>query len=944
MSFIKKLILVTLIILVFSIISVNSQEVKTEGQVPIDANVKIGKLDNGLTYYIRKNEFPKDRAEFFLTVNAGAILEDDDQDGLAHFCEHMAFNGTKNFEKHDIIHYLQSIGMKFGPEINAFTSHDVTNYMLNKVPTDVPENIDTALMILYDWANNLSFEEEEIDNERGVIHEEWRTRRGAQFRLKTKTDKTLFKGSKYAKRDVIGDIDVIDNCKYETLRRFYNEWYRPELQAIIAIGDFDIEKMERKITELFEKMPVKEDARERKYFPVPDHEESFVAVETDEEARYSTVQVYYKHDAVTKEEKGDLSYLRTSLMHQLYYNMFKDRMQELLRSENPPFIYAYTNYSNIARTKAAYMTFALAKNNQVENTLETIIKENKRIEKHGFTETEIERAKKKLLKDILKEYNERNKKESMKYAWDYFSNFLENKPVTGIEFYYAFAKEVVPGISIEELNELAPKWITDKNMVAIVTAPEKEGINVPTEEKVKEIIEKTKRNEVEAYTDTDVAKDLIDKKPAPAPVKEVVKNEALDFEEWTLENGAKVIAKNTAFKDDEILFTAFSEGGFSLYPPEKITSAKLASTIINQSGLNDMDMNELQKFLSDKDAEVHAWINELQEGLRGQSSVKDFETMLKMTYLYFTDTREDSTAYQSYLTRIMGFIENKGLDPRSALMDTIMLTMTQNSPYHKPFTKKRLQEAKFDEVHQIYNERLSNAADFTFIFVGNIDKEKHKPLIETYIGGIPSKQVNEKWKDLNVRPPEGVVEKTFYRNMKVPKATVFVSFADEYEQTPENKIALSALNDILDVRYTETIREEQGGTYGVRINTSQEKYPVENYQTNIYFDCAPENAEKLSGIVFEEIKKIQEDGPLAKDLKNFKENKLKKRKENLEKNKFWRSLIKKKYYYHADDEIVTEYENLVKGVTAEDVKEAAKKYLSNDHYVKIVMYPETFKE
>lgn len=912
-------------------------------QIPIDENVKIGKLDNGFTYYIRKNNMPKERAEFFLTVDAGAILENDNQDGLAHFCEHMCFNGTKNFEEHQIIKYLQSIGMKFGPEINAFTSHDVTNYMLQKVPTTDPLVVDTALLILYDWANNVSFENEEIDKERGVIHEEWRTRRGAQFRLSTKTDKVLLKESKYAKRDVIGDIDIIDNFEYQVIRDFYHDWYRPDLQALIAVGDFDVDKMEKKIKDLFGKTPKRENPKERKLYEIPDHKETLIAIETDEEARFPMIQVYYKHDVVKNEKKEFISYAYEELKHRIYNTIFRERIEEIKRQPNPPFSYAYTYYGNIRRTKDAYTSVAISNNQNIEKSIDVIFTENKRIKKYGFTAGELERAKKKILKDVENEYNERNKKESLKYVWNYFSHFLSNEPIPGIEFQYEYTQKTLPEITVEEINALADKWITDENRVVIVTAPKKEEIKVPTKERVLEIIKEVEAKEVKPIEDKTITEPLLAKTPEPVEIIEEDKDDELGIVEWKLKNGATVVIKSTEFKDDEIRFNAFSKGGYSLYAADDYMTLTNAAGIVDQSGVSNFSISDLEKIMSDKEVSLRPWIGELEEGFRGRSSKKDFESMLKLLYLYFTEPREDKNAFDSYIARQKGMLQNKALDPRSVLGDSLTITIYQNHPYRQPLTAERMDQIDFEKVSTVFKERFSDASDFTFVFVGNIDPKKDKELIQSYIGGLPSENKNENWKDLNIRPPKDAVEKEIYRELKVPKSTVFIAFNGEYDYSVEERYALSALSEILDVRYTESIREEQGGTYGVGVNTRQEKYPYMHYMTIIYFDCAPENAKKLSQIVFDEIKQIQENGPKEQDLKNFKENKLKEHKEKLEKNNYWLRALKNKYYYNLDNSSITNYEEYVKNVDAEDVQEAAKNFMKLDKYVKIIMYPEEDK-
>lgn len=913
--------------------------VDPDSKIPVDPNVRIGKLDNGMTYYIRENSLPEDEAQFWLVVNAGAIQEEPHQNGLAHFCEHMCFNGTKNFDKHEIIHYLQSIGMKFGPEINAFTSHDVTNYMLQNVPIDVKENIDTSLMILYDWASNVTFSEEEIDNERGVIHEEWRSRRSADFRMMTKYQKVLYKGSKYANHDVIGDIDIIDNCPYEAITSFYNEWYRPDLQAIIAVGDFDADEIEAKIKSTFSKIPKRENAKERLVYEIPDHEETLVAIETDKEAQYTMVQTYIKHD-VTK-NKETLEYFRNSIMDELYSTMLNARLQELLLTEDPPFIFGYSGYNeNLTRSKDAYISFAVSKNNEALRTLKTMFTENERIKQHGFTETEFERSKEELLKELEKANNERNKQKSSRYCNEYFSNFLTNDPIPGIEYEFETAKKLIPEITLEEINELAKKWITEENMVVVITAPENEDITVPSEEEVLSTIKEVRLATIEPYVDKVSDKPLLSIIPDPGKIDTKNKNKDLGLVDWTFENGVRVIIKPTDFKDDEIIFSAYSLGGSSVYDLKDDVSASFAADVANMSGIAEFDQIELDKKLSDKVVRVNPYIDELEEGLRGSSSQEDFETLLQMIYLYFTNPRIDETAYSSLMARYKAFIENRSANPSSAFNDTIQVTMAQYNPRRRPLTTDLLQEASFNRIDYIFKNRFGDPGSFNFYFVGNIDLKKAKPLMEKYLGGLPKVKRNENWVDLNIQPPKGIVKKTLHKEMEVPKSTVFVCFSGPCEYAWKENIYFDALADILDVRYTETIREEESGTYGVGVKLEMMHYPGQEYQLKIKFECAPENVDKLKAIVFEEIEKIKKEGPTAKDLNGVKENKIKKRKENLKENNFWLSALKYNDFHKMDVLDNDKYDSFVNDMTADDIKNIASKYIKDDNYVEIILMPE----
>jgi zinc protease len=572
-------------ILLLSILFINkgyAQNSDLNRPTPLDPSLRYGKLDNGMTYYIKQNMIPEKRAVFYIIHNVGAILENDKEDGLAHFSEHMAFNGTKNYPKKGVLNFLEEIGVKFGHNVNAFTATDVTAYNLSNVPVTREGIIDSSLLILHDWSSYVSFENEEIDAERGVIHEEWRTRRTANFRTNKALAPILYKGSKYAKRDVIGKLDVIDNCKYETMRGFYKKWYRPDLQAIVIVGDINPEEIEAKVTELFSDIPQKQNAPARPVFEIPNNNEPLVGIATDKESQNTRIALYYKHDIVPAENKN-LSYVYDKTMHQLYNNMINKRLSELTQKENPPFIYAYSQYGSMVRSKDSYLSIVGAKNSDIPAGINAIVTENERVKRHGFTTTEFERTKTELLRNLEKQYKDREKQKNSSYVWKCFSHFLTNEPFTGIEYKYFFVKDQLPNIKLSEINTLAKKWITDKNMVVTVTGPEKDGINIPTKEEILNIISKVKQSDIKPYIDKVSKEPLMAKIPTAGKVISENKNNKIETTEWELSNGLKVIIKETNFKEDEILFSGFSFGGSSVLPVEDIPSAMMTGTIMNMS-------------------------------------------------------------------------------------------------------------------------------------------------------------------------------------------------------------------------------------------------------------------------------------------------------------------------------------------------------------------------
>jgi zinc protease len=907
-------------------------------KLPVDSHVVIGKLDNGITYYIRKNDNPKNRIELKLAVNAGSTSEDDDQLGLAHFCEHMAFNGTEKFHKQGIVNFLESIGMKFGAEVNAYTNFDETVYRIT-VPTDPVQDIDTGLMILSQWAYYQSMDNTEIDKERGVIHEEWRLRQGADERMRQVYWPVMFKNSKYANRYVIGTMDVIDNFKYDVIKRFYKDWYRPDLMAVVAVGDFDIKLLEEKIKANFAQIPKSVNPRPQILYPVPGNVEPLVSIVKDKEAQYIVTRIYYKHVPKTEVTIGDY---RTNIIKQLYNMMLSERLDELLQEENPPFLYARAGYDNFVRSIDAYSAITVAPNNELDRSIRVLCEENERVKKFGFVQTELDRSKKEVLRYMEQAFSERYKEKSEGYASEYIRNFLEQEPIPGIVYEYEIFKKYIPEIKLEEVNQLASKWITDENMIVVITAPDKPEITLPSDEKVLKIIKTAKSTELKPWVDNVSDKPLLAEKPAPQKVAKTEKNEVLGTTTWVLKNGVKVIIKQTDFKADQILFTAYSPGGSSLFSNKDDISADIAADVVSNSGLGELNQIALQKTLSGKIVNVSPDINELTEEMNGSSSPQDLETMLEMVFMYFTQPRKDAKAYNSYMTRTKGSLENKSTNPESAFRDSMIAIMSQHNYRERPLSLQNISEANYDRVHYIYRDRFADASDFTFIFVGNIDLKKAKPLFETYLGGLPALNRNETWKDLNINPPKGVVDQIVYKGME-PKSYLYFSFTGSYDYNFNNNLNLKAMCDMLTIALRENIREDQGGTYGISCWRQVDKYPKPQYELGIYFGCSPDNVDKFTKLVLDEIEKFKKEGPSDVNINKVKETLLKTRETDLRENRFWMNTIKSYYFNNIGDENITGYNNAVNAITKESMKEYGTKYFNIQNYARIVLKPENKK-
>lgn len=907
-------------------------------EIPISEDIKVGKLDNGLTYYIRKNAKPENRLELRLAVNVGSILEGDDQLGLAHFTEHMAFNGTENFEKNEIVSYLQSIGVKFGADLNAYTGFDETVYMIQSIPTDNEEFIDKGFQILADWAHAVTFEDEEIDKERGVVIEEWRRGRGAAQRMRDQWFPLVFENSHYADRLPIGTKDILENFDYETIKRFYHDWYRPDLMAIVAVGDLEVDEMEQQIKDKFGNIPPAQNPRERVVYPVPDHADVKIAVVTDKEASQNQVALYYKQD---NEKEEILADYRKFLSYRLFTGMLNQRLRELTQQADPPFIFATSYYGDFVRSKDAYALSAAVAENGIERGLKTLLEENEKVKRYGFTQSELDRYKNQLLVRYEQAYNEREKTESRNYADEYVRNFLEAEPIPGIAFEYRFAEKYLPEVTLQEVNQLAGEFITDENRVVLITAPEKEGVSVPSEEEVKSMLEEAENMQVEAYVDEAGVSSLMDELPQPGKVTEEKKLDAIGVTELTLANGVKVILKPTDFKADEILMSAYSPGGNSLYAAGEYSSALFADDIITQSGLKDFSVIDLQKFLSDKNAGASPYISELQEGFRGNATPKDLETMLQLTHLYFTAPRKDEAAFQGYMARVKAYFANVMSDPSNYYYDQLSRIMTQNHPRGGIYpTGEQLNEVNFDKTFNIFKERFSNPGDFTFLFVGNFEVATIQPLLETYLGSLPSADTEESWKDVGIRPPDGIVKKTIEKGTD-PKSIVTINFTGKFDYNKDEAFKLDALIQALQIKLIEVIREESGGVYSIGAYANAEKYPYENYTITVRFPCAPENADKLTEGVFAEIKKLIDNGPTEVDLNKVKEAQYREMETNLKENRFWLTTLERYYWYDQDPVKILNYKEAIDGLSIEKLKEIANKYFDMNNYVKVVLMPES---
>ena len=931
----KKLIL-SILVLALSLVATAQQP----QALPIDSAVRVGKLDNGLTYYIRHNEHPKQRAEFHIAQAVGAILEEDHQNGLAHFLEHMAFNGTEHFAGKGIIEYFESIGVNFGGNINAYTSLDETVYRLSEVPTVREGIIDSALLVMHDWACGLLLLEEEIDNERGVIREEWRTGAQANRRMWKAINPLKYPGSQYAKRDVIGDTAVINNFEYDALRDYYKKWYGPDNQAIIVVGDIDVDQIEQKIKALWADVPARENRGERPLYSVSDNEEPIVAIVRDKEAQYTRIELEFKKPQLPKPFRGtDMAYVQ-SLAIELVCDMFNNRLSELSMKPEATFVGAGSYYGELVKEKDAFVAVYLAKQGQEVEAYKDLLTQLEKMRRYGFTHAELDRVKKETLSAYEKSYNERNTVRNIRYAQEYIRHYLDAEPVTGIAWEYEMIQQILPALNVEMLNQIAQNLVTDKNLIISFQAPEDNSVVLPTEAEAVALLAEVKNEEIEAPVEEAIRENLVETTPKAGKIKKTAHNESLGVTEWTLSNGVRVMVKPTTFKQDEILFYAFSQGGRSLVATENLPSAVLATDVVELGGLADMSTTDLQKALTGKRVSISPSISAYSENLNGSSTIKDLETLLQLNYLYFTAPRRDEESFQTLMSILESQLANRDKNPKVAFSDSVQMMASNYSERTMILNKELLSKVSLDKALEIYKARFANPADFTFFFIGNVDPtdKTFQSQICTWLGGLKTSKKLEKAADDKVRVAMGIQKNYFTRQMETKTASNRIQYTSyEMPYTLANDLNMEMIGRILSTRYLESIREREGGSYGVGCGGWMNRQPVASAILAMQFDTDPEKQEKLMNIIHEEVMTIVENGPLATDLQKEKESLLKDFEEDLEKNGYWEEILTN--YYKNGINYITDYKAAVEAITAETVQETLKKLVEAGNVFEVVMLP-----
>jgi zinc protease len=905
--------------------------------LPFDSAVTVGVLPNGMRYYIRENHKPEKRAELRLVVNAGSVLEDEDQRGLAHMVEHMAFRGTKKFAGNEISSYLESVGMRFGPDINAFTSFDETVYMVT-IPTDTAAIVDKGFQILSEWAHNVAFDPSQIEKERPVVIEEWRLGQGAENRMQNKWFPVLFSDSRYGTRLPIGDKAILETYKPATLRRFYETWYRPDLMAVVAVGDFDKQQIESLIKRYLGTLPRGSNTRARTLFPVPPHDSTLVSITSDKEATRSVIRLLYKQP---KRLNTTTATYRQHLVEQLFGSMFNDRFSEITQKPNPPFINAYAGQGDLVRSAESFSLTAIVADNGVPRGLNALLTEGERARRFGFLQPELDRAKKDFQRGIEQAYAEREKTNSNVYAESYVSAFLQSEPSTSVEYDLAAITRLLPTITLAEVNTLAGEWMTDRNRVLVTTSPDKPGIVNPTRTELVLAFDAVKRADISAYAETALSQQLVEKDPAGGRVVSAREVKEIGVTEWRLSNGVRVLLKPTDFNADQISFTAYSPGGASLLSDAAYAAASAGDLIPLTSGVGKFSVVDLQKFLAGKQVSVAPNIDDLSEGLYGGASQRDVDTMLQLVYLYFTQPRLDTALVNTFLGRFRGVLANRSASPEAAFSDTLQVTMAQHSIREQPVSAATLDRIDPFKSYDFYKERFSDASGFTFVFVGNFKPDSIKPLIEKWLGGLPSTGRKETWRDTGIRPPTGVVERIVKKGAE-PKARTALIFTGPFEYTRQNRYYLSALGELLTIKLREALRENLGGTYGVSVSPSASRDPQPSYRFSIGFGSAPERLEALTQAALAQIDSIKKFGTTPEYLNKVKEAALRARETSLKQNGYWLSQISTFDQSGWPLAEIPNGEKLISSLTVQDLQRAAAKYLRADNYVRVSLYPENY--
>jgi zinc protease len=901
----------------------------------VDPAVRVGTLPNGIKYYIRRNAKPEQRAELRLVVNAGSILEDDDQRGLAHFVEHMAFNGTTNFAKNDIVKYLESIGVRFGADLNAYTGFDETIYIL-PVPTDSAGILERSFRFLGDVANGIKFDSAEVVAERGVVLAEWRDGLGVGERLRDKQFPVIFRGSRYAERLPIGKPEIIEGATPSPLKRFWRDWYRPDLMAVVAVGDVDPTRLERLIRTTFASIPRRPSPRARTIATVPAHDSTLVTIATDKELTSSNVGVLWKRPGKATRTVGDL---RASLLDELYDGMINQRFRELALKADAPFVGAGASSGAFVRGSAYSSLDANAREGKVIESLQAILTEAERVQRHGFLAAELDRARTNMLRGYERAYVERDKSPSGAFVDEYVNHYLTGDGIPGIAFEYATVQKLLPNVTLAEVNALAQTRSGAANRVVTVTVPDKEGLAVPTEADVRRVFGTLVAADIKAWVETVSDEDLVPNPPAAGKVVSERTVASLGLTDWTLSNGVRVLVKPTDFNADQIVMSAWSPGGASLVADKDVFKTSLTPTVIERGGVGAFSLIDLTKKLTGKVASVNTGIGDLSESLSGRASPRDLETLLQLTWLRMTAPRVDSAAFQALLPPIETALRNKDANPGAVFSDTVQVTLAGGHPRARPLTIDMLGELNLGEMYNIYRDRFGDASEFTFLFVGNVDPATLKPLVEQWLGALPASGRKEEARDVGPKQFAGVIDKTVRKGI-APQSQTAVLLAGTAPWSREEAYLLSSVGEVLEMRLLDRLREALGGTYSVSVNTAFSRRLRQEWQIAISYGSAPDNAEQMFKAVEQELDSLRRVPPSAAEVERVREQQRRELEVAKKQNGYWLNLIRGRVENGDPLDGPTDDETRIGGLTADKLAAAAKRYLVETNRARFVLLPE----
>ncbi|MCO5230290.1 MAG: insulinase family protein [Chitinophagales bacterium] len=902
--------------------------------LPLDPNVLHGTLPNGMQYFIRKNSKPENRMELRLVVNAGSNQEDNDQKGLAHFLEHMAFNGSKSFKKNDLVNYVERIGTKFGPHLNAYTSFDETVYML-QVPTDKPEIIDSSLLILEDWASGLTLPEEEINKERGVVVSEWRSSLGPQQRMQNQYFPILFHDSRYAERLPIGDTAIIKNASPKVIERFYKDWYRPDLMALVVVGDIDPKTIEAEIIKRFSDIPEVASPRKKELYPIPPHQETLISIVTDKEAPYTQVMLFEKHPA---NHNDNIIGYREMLKHQIINLAINERLDEILQQPAPPFFGAMSSYENQLRGLDAFAAMAVGTPDKTETMLKTLFEQMYLVEKFGITQSEYDRAVAELINSYETALKEKDKTESSNYASEYVDFYLSGQASPGIEIENQLVQILLPTITLAEINDNFKKIITHKNTVVIVTSPESSKDILPSKEKILAIQKEVAQSDLKPIEEKVVSTQLLPTLPTAGKILQK-ENTTNGFEKWTLSNGGTVWVKKTDFKNDEILVHAFSPGGSSLYSDADFFSISNAAPIVSESGYGDFDKISLNKALAGKTVVSVPYVRELEEGINASTTPKDIETLFQLLYLNFSAPKQDSSAFQSYVNKNKALYSNLLANPAIYFQKVIYETLFQNNIRKRFPAVEDFDKINFNNAFQFYKDRFNNASDFNFVVIGNVDTDKLSGLVEQYIASLPTTGKKEQWKDTKVNPPKGKVNKEVSMGA-APKVNALFYFSGDKKWSSDDELVFDMMTSVLNIKLREALREDKGGVYGVGVQGGFDRIPSQQYHELFTYNADPEQAADIEKAAMEVIENLKKNPIDDVTLNKVKETIKREVELDVKENSYWVSAIKESIAFNEPIKDTDKYLQKVNSISIDQIQKAFQEYLIGTNFIRIVMSPE----